>query len=258
MWVMRCSAFLWVVASTLACGLGIASEAMAQKLIIPGAAAGGQAPTETDPPSYAVGLMVGRQLAGQGFLLDDLKFESMIAGLKIGLSDGQPELSDEQLQDAIQKCETMLQTRMQAEQEKQLAMMREQAPKNLAAAKAFLEGNAKAEGVVTTASGLQYKVLQAVASGPSPKATDMVRVHYTGRFLNGNVFDSSVERGMPAEFPLNQVVKGWTEVLQLMKVGEKYMVYLPPELAYGERGRPPKIGPNEALVFEIELLDILK
>jgi FKBP-type peptidyl-prolyl cis-trans isomerase FklB len=253
--ILRCGALLGAAALSVC----LCPNATAQKLIIPGAGPAAQPQAgETDAPSYAIGLMLGQQLASQGCERDDFQLESLMAGLKVGLAGEKPELDEQQLQAALQKIESMLQQRMQVQLAKEEAMMREMAPKNLAAAKEFLEKNAKAEGVVTTASGLQYKVVQAAPSGASPKATDMVRVHYTGRFLNGNVFDSSVERGMPAEFPLNQVVKGWTEALQLMKVGEKYIVYLPPNLAYGERGRPPKIGPNEALVFEIELLDILQ
>ncbi|MCB9034140.1 MAG: FKBP-type peptidyl-prolyl cis-trans isomerase [Chitinophagales bacterium] len=124
--------------------------------------------------------------------------------------------------------------------------------------KAFLEKNAKKAGVKTTASGLQYEVITE-GTGPKPTATDNVKVHYTGTLLDGTVFDSSVERGEPVEFPLGQVIKGWTEGLQLMPVGSKYKFYVPADLAYGASGQPQGgIGPNEPLIFEVELLSIEK
>ena len=126
-----------------------------------------------------------------------------------------------------------------------------------AAGAEFLKDNAKKEGVKTTASGLQYKVIKE-GEGKSPKATDTVRVHYRGTLLNGTEFDSSIKRGEPAEFPLNGVIKGWTEGVQLMKEGAKYQFFIPANLAYGERGTPGgPIGPNETLIFEIELLKVL-
>ena len=126
--------------------------------------------------------------------------------------------------------------------------------KNLREGKAFLETNAKAAGVVTTPSGLQYTVLTE-GTGPKPKPTDKVRVHYRGTLIDGKPFDSSYDRGEPAVFQLNQVIRGWTEGLQLMNVGSKYKFVVPSELAYGPQG-PPAIGPNAVLVFEVELLGI--
>lgn len=125
----------------------------------------------------------------------------------------------------------------------------------LDAGQAFLAKNAQREGVTTTASGLQYEVL-ASGEGASPKATDQVRAHYHGTLIDGTVFDSSVDRGEPFETGVNSVIAGWQEALQLMKVGDKWKLVVPPELAYGERGSPPAIGPNETLVFEVELLSI--
>jgi|APFre7841882724_1041349.scaffolds.fasta_scaffold105337_1 FKBP-type peptidyl-prolyl cis-trans isomerase FklB len=126
---------------------------------------------------------------------------------------------------------------------------------NLAAAKLFLAENGKKEGVVTTASGLQYQVLVAGA-GPKPGASDTVTTHYTGTLIDGTVFDSSVDRGSPASFPVNGVIPGWVEALQLMSVGSKWRIVVPPELAYKDNGAGNKIGPNEALIFEIELISI--
>ena len=124
-----------------------------------------------------------------------------------------------------------------------------------AAGQAFLAANAKKEGVMTTASGLQYKVLEQ-GTGPKPKATDTVNVHYKGTFIDGKTFDSSYDRGEPISFPLNRVIKGWTEALQLMPTGSKWRLYLPPHLAYGEQQVSAEIGPNSTLVFEVELLGV--
>ncbi|HAL72007.1 MAG TPA: peptidylprolyl isomerase [Verrucomicrobiales bacterium] len=125
----------------------------------------------------------------------------------------------------------------------------------LAKGEKFLEDNAKKEGVVVTASGLQYKVITEGA-GKSPSATDTVLVHYEGTLIDGKVFDSSYKRGEPIEFPLNRVIAGWTEGVQLMKEGAKYRLYLPSKLAYGPRGAGRDIGPNEALIFDVELLKV--
>ena len=119
----------------------------------------------------------------------------------------------------------------------------------------YLKENAKKEGVKTLPSGLQYKVVKE-GSGKSPKATDTVSVHYRGTLIDGTEFDSSIKRGEPAEFPVNRVIKGWTEALQLMKEGDKWMLYIPSHLAYGERGAGGAIGPIETLIFEVELLKV--
>lgn len=124
---------------------------------------------------------------------------------------------------------------------------------NLKEGEEFLETNKKRPEVVTTASGLQYEVL-VEGNGPKPKASDTVKCHYHGTLLNGTVFDSSVQRGQPASFPLNMVIKGWTEGVQLMSVGSKYRFFLHPSLAYGERGAGASIGPNSTLIFDVELL----
>jgi FKBP-type peptidyl-prolyl cis-trans isomerase len=131
----------------------------------------------------------------------------------------------------------------------------EQAGKNLEEGKAFLAENAEKEGVKTLPSGLQYQVLSQ-GQGDQPAATDTVTVHYRGTLVDGSEFDSSYGRGEPATFPLDRVIRGWTEGLQLMRPGAKYRLFVPPELAYGERGEGPKIGPNHTLVFEVELLSV--
>ncbi|EJL70159.1 FKBP-type peptidyl-prolyl cis-trans isomerase [Chryseobacterium populi] len=132
---------------------------------------------------------------------------------------------------------------------------KEQAEKNLNEGKAFMEENAKKEGVVTLPSGLQYEIITE-GDGAQPKAKDTVKCHYHGTTIKGEVFDSSVKRGTPASFPLNRVISGWTEALQLMPVGSKWRLFLPPNLAYGEEQISKEIGPNSTLIFEVELLGI--
>jgi FKBP-type peptidyl-prolyl cis-trans isomerase FklB len=169
-----------------------------------------------------------------------------------GLADafsGTPMCSQEQ----VAQIMAVFQQEMAAQQEK---MTQAKASENLAKSQKFLDDNKKLPGVMTTPSGLQYKVIKE-GSGRKPVHESTVKVHYTGRLANGEVFDSSVERGEPIEFALSGVIPGWTEGLQLMTVGSKYMLYIPPSLGYGEAGAGGRIGPNEALVFEVELLDIV-
>lgn len=135
-------------------------------------------------------------------------------------------------------------------------MKSEKAAANLTAGEDFLEQNKKKESVITTPSGLQYEVLTE-GSGAKPKATDKVKCHYHGTLIDGTIFDSSVQRGQPATFPLNMVIKGWTEALQLMSVGSKYRLFLHPSLAYGNRQTGSVIGPNSTLIFDVELLGIV-
>lgn len=139
--------------------------------------------------------------------------------------------------------------------DKLMNMKSEKATENLKAGEDFLEKNNKKEGVKTTPSGLQYEVLTE-GTGPKPKATDKVKCHYHGTLTDGTIFDSSVQRGQPATFPLNMVIKGWTEALQLMSVGSKYRLFLHPDLAYGDRQTGAVIGPNSTLIFDVELLGI--
>ena len=135
-------------------------------------------------------------------------------------------------------------------------LMKNEASNNLAASNAFLQENKTKEGIVTLPSGLQYKVLEA-GEGPTPKPEDQVKVHYTGTLIDGSVFDSSVERGEPVVFGVNQVIPGWTEALQLMSAGSRWMLFIPPDLAYGENGAGGVIGANQALIFEVQLIEII-
>ncbi len=205
-----------------------------------------------DPVGYFLGFSVGQSLSQQGFQATDFTKQGMSQGLGDSLSGKDPALTDEQLAEAQGKIQAMLQQRQAAKN----VEMRESAAKNLASSKEWMAQNAKAEGVKELANGVQYKVLKK-GEGGSPTPTDIVRVHYTGKLINGEVFDSSVQRGEPAEFPVNGVIQGWQSALQKMKVGSKWMLYIPSELAYGEKGSPPTIGPNETLIFEVELLEIL-
>jgi len=219
----------------------------------PGAAAP-QAGTQADPVGYFLGMSVGQQMAQQGFQPSDFTGAGFAAGIVDALAGKDAALTDQQMQEAAEKIETLLRAR----QEEMLSEMRKAAAANLEKSKLFLEENAKKEGIKTLDSGLQYQVLTA-GNGQSPSAADTVRVHYTGKLIDGTTFDSSVARGEPAEFGVNQVIPGWQQALQEMKVGDKWMLYIPPQLAYGAQGGPGgRIGPNEALIFEVELLEIVR
>ncbi|MCB9283954.1 MAG: FKBP-type peptidyl-prolyl cis-trans isomerase [Lewinellaceae bacterium] len=192
-----------------------------------------------DSLSYSVGILVAQNLKSQG--IDALDANSLAQGLTDGLKGEQTAIDFNQANAIVQGY------MMDKKQEAGKA--------NMEAGKKFLEENAKREGVVTLPSGLQYEVL-VKGDGPSPKATDKVTVHYHGTLIDGTVFDSSVERGQPATFPVNGVIKGWVEALQLMHVGDKWKLFIPYELAYGERGAGSDIGPYSTLIFEVELLGI--
>lgn len=208
--------------------------------------------TISDPVGYFLGFSVGQSLSQQGFESSDFTPPGLQQGLADALADKEPALTDEQLAEAQGKIQAMLQKRQAAKN----AEMRESAAANLASSNEWMTTNAKAEGVKELDKGVQYKVITE-GDGGSPTPTDVVRVHYTGKLTNGEVFDSSVERGEPAEFPVNGVIQGWQLALQKMKVGSKWTLFIPPSMGYGERGSQPKIGPNEVLIFEVELLEIL-
>ncbi len=208
-------------------------------------AAGAAAP-DMSRVSYAFGMQFAREMGNFDVQLDPEAFAKAMNDVYTG---AESELSEEQMMTTLREFQTFLQ-RKRAEQQ---AAAQTQ---NLAQARAFLEENAQRDGVTTTGSGLQYEVMTE-GDGTSPAATDTVRVHYRGTLLDGTQFDSSYDRGEPAEFPLNGVIPGWTEGLQLMKEGAKYKFYIPPDLAYGEAGRPG-IPPNSLLTFEVELLEVVQ
>ncbi len=196
--------------------------------------------------SYALGLQTGMTMKQQGIVV---AVEHFSRGLADGLGDGEPEMTEAEIR------QTMIAFQQQMQQKVSERLARE-SEANTTAGAAYLADNGKRDGVTTLDSGLQYEVLPAGEGDQKPAKTDVVQVHYTGALIDGTVFDSSVQRGQPASFPLNRVIPGWTEALQLMTVGAKWRVVIPSDLAYGERGSPPRIGPNAVLVFEVELLGI--
>ncbi len=195
--------------------------------------------------SYSIGLDIGSTLKRQ---LIDVNEATLDRGIKDGLTGAKPLLTDEQTKEVM----AAFQKDMMA---KQAAAKKEAGAKNSAEGKKFLDENKGKDGVKTTADGLQYKV-EKEGTGPMPKAADTVKVNYRGTTIDGKEFDSSYKRGEPATFPVNRVIKGWTEALQLMKVGSKYKLFIPADLAYGERGAGADIGPDSTLIFDVELLGI--
>ena len=193
-----------------------------------------------DEVSYALGLSIGQNFKASG--IKAITSEDFIAGLQDALAEREPQMTTERAREVINQLFMRLQ--------------QEESELNAAAGKEYQEIMRHKSGVVTLPSGLQYEIIKE-GNGAKPKATDKVRVHYHGTLINGVVFDSSVERGEPAEFPLNAVIPGWTEILQLMPIGSKWRVVIPSELAYGSRGAGDVIRPNMTLIFEIELLDII-
>ena len=204
--------------------------------------------TTDDKLNYSVGTEIGKNIKR-----NELNFQEAIflKGLKDGMAETETPLLDEK--EMMEVKREHAKARREAQQKEREAA----SAKNKEEGEKFLKENAAKEGVKTTESGLQYKVLTE-GTGPKPTATDKVSVNYKGSLIDGTEFDSSYTRGKPAEFAVNRVVKGWTEALQLMSVGSKWEVYIPSDLGYGERGAGAKIGPNAVLIFEMELLDIVK
>src|ERR1043166_2732842 len=190
--------------------------------------------------SYSIGMQIGFNLGRQKV---DINPDILAAGIKDAIA-GKPQLTPDQVKEIMAQFEKDMD-----QKQKQLG------EKNKTDGAKFLEDNKKKPGVKTTASGLQYKV-EKEGTGAAPKATDMVTVNYRGTLIDGTEFDSSYKRGQPATFPVNGVIKGWTEALQLMKQGSKYQLFIPSNLAYGERAMGPDIGPNSTLVFEVELQEV--
>ena len=219
------------------CVLLVAVQGMAQDSAI--------LKTQRDKVSYSMGLDIGRMLKMQGV---DVDLELVTRGLKDAYTGNQPLLTDEEMQEVL----TNFKKEFIAKQQE---LAKQQGEKNKKEGEIFLETNKKKEGVQTLPSGLQYKVLKAGA-GKKPTATDTVTVHYRGTLIDGKEFDSSYRRGKPATFPVNGVIPGWTEALQLMEEGAKWELFIPSNLAYGERSAGGDIGPNATLIFEVELISI--
>ncbi|WP_304639737.1 FKBP-type peptidyl-prolyl cis-trans isomerase [Pseudomonas sp.] len=230
---------------------------MKRKLLAAGIAAGilslvGCGETETEvqittpiqQASYGIGLNMGESLRQDG--LDDIDPQALALGMQDALAGQESRVSEDELRAAFMELQARAESRASGLLEETRVANQE-----------YLAENAQAEGVTTTDSGLQYEVLQAGDEGnPQPSADDVVSVHYEGRLLDGTVFDSSISRGEPVDLPVSGVIPGWVEALQLMRVGDKWRVTIPSELAYGERSPSPVIPPNSILVFEMELLGI--
>lgn len=221
-----------VALATILLPAGVFAQQQLQPLTPPGATKVG------DASSYGIGYDIGSNMAAGGLSAQDIVQADFLAGLLDALSKKEPAVG----QDAIRAAMEALGKRVLDRKAK--------------IANDFLAANKKKEGVQVTESGLQYKVIKS-GSGAQPTAENTVVVHYEGRFTNGEVFDSSLARGEPTSFPVTRVIPGWTEALMRMKVGDKWQLYIPPALAYGEAGEPRGgIGPNEALVFDVELLEV--
>ena|SRR5690606_22837265 len=202
--------------------------------------------TKEQKSSYSFGLMLGKRLKEE---LPEIQTDVFVQGFRAGYTGEKALLTDQQVEQVL--------TDYQNEQrQKQMEEFEKLAGENLKKGEDFLKENGKKKGVKTTESGLQYKIITE-GKGASPKSEDTVKVHYTGKLVDGTVFDSSVQRGEPVTFPVNGVIPGWTEALQKMKPGAKWEIYIPADLAYGPGGNRA-IGPNEVLIFEVELLEVVK
>ena len=200
-----------------------------------------------DKVSYALGLGIGHQLMDMG--AQELNIDDFAQAIKDILAGKKPHI-------AAGEAQTLVQNFFQEQEKKQRAAAAERGKAAREVGEKYLEENAKKEGVVTLPSGLQYKVLRE-GNGRKPKASDQVKCHYEGMLVDGTLFDSSLQRGEPATFPLNGVIAGWTEGLQLMQEGAKYRFFIPYHLGYGERGAGAQIPPFAALVFDVELIEVL-
>jgi FKBP-type peptidyl-prolyl cis-trans isomerase len=200
--------------------------------------------TPKQKQGYALGHNIGLNLERQGIVVD---FESFYQGLKDSMHKAKPKISETEIKQALQALS-------ESSHKKQEKASQGQREANEKEGKAYMAENKKDKKVKQTKSGLQYKIIR-LGKGKKPKATDRVKVHYAGNFIDGSEFDSSYKRGQPSTFGLNQVIPGWTEVLQLMPVGSKFKVAIPGNLAYGNKA-PPSIGPNRTLLFDIELIAI--
>lgn len=220
---------LAVGAMTVSCGDSASFKTTSAKLS-----------TATDSASFYIGYLYGTGLQRTG--IQDPNMAALVAGMNSALQK-------KEMKEDPQQMEMFLNQYIQE-------LMTKKAEENLKKGEEFLKANLKKEGVDTISDGIQYKVIK-TGEGEKPTATDVVKVHYVGTLLNGEEFDSSIKRGEPAEFQLNRVIPGWTKALQQMPVGSKWIIYIPADQAYGQRGGGP-IGPNETLTFEVELLEIVK
>ena len=205
-----------------------------------------------DKISYSIGVDIGTTMKRQPFEVDP---DLLVRGIKDSVSGGKMLMADNEVRATLMDLQKELQAKQQEQMKAQQEEMKKAGEKNKKDGAAFLAENAKKDGVKTLASGLQYKVI-ASGKGATPKATDTVETNYRGTLIDGTEFDSSYKRGQTATFAVNGVISGWTEALQLMKVGDKWQLFIPPNLAYGERGAGRDIGPNATLIFEVELLAI--
>lgn len=202
---------------------------------------------EFDKISYALGLSMGNNFRSSG--INEINVNDFADGVAAVFHGARPRMTYDEAKEVIRKYFTAMEAR-QKEEATKLAEINEKAGKE------FLEENSKRAGVKTTPSGLQYEVLKE-GDGAQPTAQDKVEVHYTGKLIDGTVFDSSEERGMPATFGVTQVIPGWVEALQLMKVGSRWRLFIPSQLAYGPGGAGGAIGPNATLIFDVELLKVI-
>lgn len=203
-----------------------------------------------DSLSYAVGVNLFNSLAMDSLTLDPY----VLAKAMLDAKDGKAMMDENGAREFIYG---FMNNREQEKMAKQAEINKERFKNNVAVGDSFLQKNKENPGIIVTESGLQYKVIK-MGTGPKPTESDMVKVHYTGTTINGSKFDSSVDRGEPAEFTVNGVIKGWVEALQLMPVGSKFTLYIPSDLAYGENGAGDVIEPYSVLIFDVELLDIVK
>jgi FKBP-type peptidyl-prolyl cis-trans isomerase FklB len=204
--------------------------------------------TQKDKASYLIGQNIGNSFQQQGLDSGAVNVDAVFQGLKDALNGVKPAFKDQEIQEIMMAFQQDLMKRSDS-------LRTLKAANNFKAGKEFLAKNAKESGVVVLPSGLQYKVLQQ-GNGKVPTANSTVTVHYTGTLIDGTKFDSSVDRGEPATFQVGGVIAGWTEALQLMPAGSKWKLFIPSELAYGEQGGGPTIGPNAVLVFEVELISV--
>lgn len=208
--------------------------------------------TQAQKVSYILGMNIGSQFKANQVPLDESSF---VAGIKTAVDGGEPKLTKEDIQQTMQAFQAEMQKKQEEAQKAEQAATAAAAENNKKAGEKFLADNKAKPGVVTTASGLQYKVLTE-GKGAKPKATDTITVNYRGTLIDGTEFDSSYKRNEPATFALNAVIPGWIEGLQLMPEGSKWEIYVPSELAYGAGGTGGPIGPNATLIFEVELMKI--